>query len=125
MPRRIGDVRLSNTGLGIAGAARGRDAITAIVASNLDYILALEYGHSAQAPAGMVRINKARIQAIGRQALRRAAGQTSDPREALLMSVVETALAAEAIIATDTPVDTGTAKNSWTVRLPREAGGVL
>lgn len=124
MARRIGDVLLTKSGLGFSGG-KGKDRIQAIVASNLSYILALEYGHSTQAPAGMVRVNRARIQAIGRDSMRLATASTNDPFEALLMAVVDTALAAEAIIAEETPVDTGTAKNSWTVRLPREAGGVL
>ncbi len=38
--------------------------------NNLPYAIALEYGHSDQAPGGMVRITQARFQQIVEEAIR-------------------------------------------------------
>lgn len=125
MPEQIGDVRMSKNGVLFGGGPRGKSEVRASLSSNLVYILALEYGHSTQAPVGMVRVNRARIRSIARGELRHAIATNDDPQEAILQAVVGTVLGAEAIIVEDTPVDTGTAKNSWTTRMPKEAGGSL
>lgn len=41
----------------------------AYIANNLPYAIELEYGHSTQAPAGMVRITVERFQSIVREAI--------------------------------------------------------
>ena len=43
---------------------------TAFIVNNLPYAIPLEYGHSDQAPGGMVRITLARFQAIVEEAIR-------------------------------------------------------
>ncbi|WP_040263673.1 HK97 gp10 family phage protein [Pseudomonas massiliensis] len=43
---------------------------TAYIVNNLPYAIPLEYGHSEQAPSGMVRITLARFQAIVEEAIR-------------------------------------------------------
>ena len=43
---------------------------TAYIVNNLPYAIPLEYGHSDQAPGGMVRITLARFQAIVEEAIR-------------------------------------------------------
>ncbi|MBA6129366.1 hypothetical protein [Pseudomonas juntendi] len=43
---------------------------TAYIVNNLPYAVPLEYGHSTQAPAGMVRVTLANFQAIVDQAIR-------------------------------------------------------
>ncbi|MEB2514791.1 HK97 gp10 family phage protein [Pseudomonas sp. YuFO20] len=43
---------------------------TAYLINNLPYAIPLEYGHSTQAPQGMVRVTLARFQAIVNQAVR-------------------------------------------------------
>lgn len=43
---------------------------TAYIVNNLPYAIPLEYGHSDQAPGGMVRITLARFQQIVEQAIR-------------------------------------------------------
>nr|DAH87064.1 MAG TPA: tail component [Caudoviricetes sp.] len=47
-----------------------RAGITAFIVNNLPYAIALEYGHSDQAPGGMVRITQARFQQIVEEAIR-------------------------------------------------------
>lgn len=48
---------------------------TAFLYNNLIYAVPLEYGHSRQSPAGMVRITAARFQEIVQQAIREVADQ--------------------------------------------------
>lgn len=47
---------------------------TAYLVNNLIYAIPLEYGHSQQAPAGMVRITKENFQAIVEQVVREVSG---------------------------------------------------
>lgn len=48
---------------------------TAYIYNNLIYSIPLEYGHSRQSPAGMVRITAARFKEIVQQAIREVADQ--------------------------------------------------
>lgn len=48
---------------------------TAYIYNNLIYAIPLEYGHSTQSPAGMVRITQARFQEIVQRAIREVADQ--------------------------------------------------
>ncbi len=48
---------------------------TAYIYNNLIYAIPLEYGHSRQSPAGMVRITAARFQQIVQQAIQEVADQ--------------------------------------------------
>lgn len=54
----------------VAGVQHLTFGQTAYLVSNLPYAVALEYGHSQQAPAGMVRITKEGFQQIVDQAIR-------------------------------------------------------
>ncbi|WP_054898924.1 MULTISPECIES: HK97 gp10 family phage protein [Pseudomonas] len=47
-----------------------RAGTTAFIVNNLPYAIPLEYGHSDQAPGGMVRITQARFQQIVEEAIR-------------------------------------------------------
>lgn len=47
-----------------------RAGTTAFIVNNLPYAIPLEYGHSDQAPGGMVRITQARFQQIVLEAIR-------------------------------------------------------
>ena len=47
-----------------------RAGSTAFIVNNLPYAIPLEYGHSDQAPGGMVRITQARFQQIVEEAIR-------------------------------------------------------
>ena len=47
-----------------------RAGTTAFIVNNLPYAIPLEYGHSDQAPDGMVRITQARFQQIVEEAIR-------------------------------------------------------
>ncbi|MNJ81742.1 hypothetical protein D3C77_807050 [compost metagenome] len=44
---------------------------TAFIVNNLPYAIPLEYGHSSQAPAGMVRVTLANFQRIVDEAIRK------------------------------------------------------
>ncbi|KFE50143.1 HK97 gp10 family phage protein [Pseudomonas syringae] len=57
----------------VAGVQHLTFGQTAYLVSNLPYAIALEYGHSQQALAGMVRITKERFQDIVAQAIREVA----------------------------------------------------
>ncbi|WP_024696150.1 hypothetical protein [Pseudomonas syringae] len=57
----------------VAGAQDLTFGQTAYIVNNLIYAIPLEYGHSQQALAGMVRITQERFQAIVAQALREVA----------------------------------------------------
>lgn len=65
--------RLDPSGQGIIADvtqhAGGLGSLTYLV-NNLEYATAIEYGHSMQAPEGMVRINFARIKSIIEQSAR-------------------------------------------------------
>lgn len=66
--------RLDKTGLeavsDILAAIPKEGDITMYLTNNLPYIVPLEYGHSDQAPSGMVRKNIARLEQIISEAIR-------------------------------------------------------
>lgn len=94
------------------------------VSNNVEYIWALEYGHSGQAPEGMIRRN---LNAFGYmvdeeiQAGFDTYGAT-DIRKAILAGTSTATLRVMRAIADKTPVDTGRAKGGWTATLPGTIG---
>lgn len=54
----------------VDGAIQFRAGMTAFIVNNLPYAIELEYGHSDQAPGGMVRITLERFQQIVLEAIR-------------------------------------------------------
>lgn len=113
--RRIGDVKVRLTKLFSKGDP---PEVQGSVTSNLIYILPLEYGHSGQAPSGMLRPNLRRIGALARGELQHSLAVLDDPTEALLMAVTGATSAALAVIVEATPVDKGAARLSWRARYP-------
>ncbi len=98
--------------------------IVGLVASNLDYIHALEMGHSGQAPVGMVGAFEAEYLQILDDEVGHALGAgASDLHTALTDAVTAATLRTQRAIVERTPVDTGTAKASWTVVLPSGGTG--
>ena len=93
------------------------DEVQALITSNLEYILPLEDGYSPQAPEGMVDVNLPNIRRLFEHDVGRLDFATATERD-MRKVVTEAALFGLAEIATDTPVDTGRAKGSWTVVLP-------
>lgn len=54
----------------VAGAIEFKAGQTAFIVNNLPYSIPLEFGHSTQAPGGMVRVTVARFQQIVLEAIR-------------------------------------------------------
>ncbi|WP_095110561.1 hypothetical protein [Pseudomonas sp. Irchel 3E20] len=54
----------------VAGAIEFKAGQTAFIVNNLPYAIPLEFGHSTQAPGGMVRVTVARFQQIVLEAIR-------------------------------------------------------
>ncbi|WJM93376.1 hypothetical protein QDY63_11015 [Pseudomonas brenneri] len=54
----------------VAGAIEFKAGETAFIVNNLPYAIPLEFGHSTQAPGGMVRVTVARFQQIVLEAIR-------------------------------------------------------
>ena len=54
----------------VAGAIEFKAGQTAFIVNNLPYAIPLEFGHSSQAPSGMVRVTVARFQQIVLEAIR-------------------------------------------------------
>lgn len=54
----------------VAGAIEFKAGETAFIVNNLPYAIPLEFGHSTQAPGGMVRVTVARFQQIVMEAIR-------------------------------------------------------
>lgn len=54
----------------VAGAIEFKAGQTAFIINNLPYAIPLEFGHSTQAPGGMVRVTVARFQQIVLEAIR-------------------------------------------------------
>lgn len=54
----------------VAGAIEFKAGQTAFIVNNLSYAIPLEFGHSTQAPGGMVRVTVARFQQIVLEAIR-------------------------------------------------------
>ncbi|OPA88706.1 hypothetical protein BFW86_16825 [Pseudomonas fluorescens] len=54
----------------VAGAIEFNAGETAFIVNNLPYAIPLEFGHSSQAPSGMVRVTVARFQQIVLEAIR-------------------------------------------------------
>lgn len=95
------------------------DGVEATISSNLTYILALEYGHSEQAPLGMVRRYRNEYRAILREELQEALYRTGyDHFAAARAGITEASLRILVRIVDRTPVDTGRAKGSWILTLP-------
>jgi hypothetical protein len=96
------------------------DNIVGIISSNLEYILALEYGHSqGQAPTGMIRNFSREHDAILLAELTHALEvYRHDVRKAVKAGVSMATLEIMRAIAERTPVDTGRAKGSWIATLP-------
>lgn len=93
--------------------------VEAVISSNLKYILALEYGHSQQAPVGIIRRYRNEYRAILREELQEALYRTGyDYAAAARAGITESALRILVKIVERTPVDTGRAKGSWIVTLP-------
>jgi hypothetical protein len=88
------------------------------ILSNLEYIMPLEWGHSGQAPQGMVGAFINDYQDWFVAELRIALDTSDDLPKALEAGVTMAALQILRAIADRTPVDTGRAKNSWDVVLP-------
>ena len=103
------------------------DDNSATISSNLAYILALEYGHSKQAPLGMIRKYRNEYRAIVYEELQEALYATRyDYDAAARAGITQAALRVLVKIVERTPVDTGRAKGSWIVTLPggkTQAGG--
>lgn len=55
----------------VAGAIEFKAGQTAFIVNNLPYAIPLEFGHSTQAPGGMVRVTLARFQQIVEEAIRK------------------------------------------------------
>lgn len=100
--------------------ARALQGVYAVISSNLEYILALEYGHSQkQAPGGMIRLYRGVYRRILEESLQNALYATGyDFQAAAKLGVTEAALRILNEIVARTPVDTGRAKGSWVVTLP-------
>lgn len=98
---------------------RALHQVTAVISSNLEYMMALEYGHSNQAPQGMVRIYATEYQVILEANLQHAlVTYQGDLVKAAKAGVTFGALEIMRAIADRTPVDTGRAKNDWIVTTP-------
>lgn len=54
----------------VSGAIEFKAGMTAFIVNNLPYAIPLEFGHSTQAPGGMVRVTVARFQQIVLEAIR-------------------------------------------------------
>lgn len=54
----------------VAGVIEFKAGQTAFIVNNLPYAIPLEFGHSTQAPGGMVRVTVARFQQIVQEAIR-------------------------------------------------------
>ncbi len=95
------------------------------VTSNLEYMLALEYGHSSQAPSGWVRRNRDAYARLLRGEIEYALRiYPNDPIRAIYggMALGTMGITRQVVdgVPTDvgTPVDTGRAKGSWVARVP-------
>lgn len=101
--------------------------------TNLIYMMPLEGirldgsnrpGHSPQAPAGMVRINMPQIDTNFYRAMVDAveeASQGGNIADLLDEALIDGIMYAAQEIVTDTPIDTGRARNEWRVILPDDS----
>lgn len=102
--------------------ARALENVEAVISSNLNYMLALEYGHSAQAPGGMVRNYSGEYQTMLEANLRDAlATYPNDIKKAARAGITFGALEIMRAIVERTPVDTGRAKGSWIMTPPGQS----
>lgn len=74
-PSRETPERIDKTGTlaldaGATVIAQARAGTSIYIMSNLPYAIPIEYGHSTQAPAGMVRVTVAEFEAVARDAVR-------------------------------------------------------
>lgn len=122
MPR-FGDLQVAR-GLLFSGLGDSNPAgIEAQVVNHIRYILSLEYGHSQQAPNGMLRTNMGRLENAARVFMQRHLAENPDnPGRALELAVAEAAQFALKVLVEATPVDTGAAKREWRVIGPRARG---
>jgi hypothetical protein len=95
-------------------------AIRGTVSNNLAYILRLmEYGHSAQLPAGWLRGRQDTLRDLLAGEVRHALTVIPDDvLRAVTAGVSTGTLAIARDVATHTPVDTGRAKGAWVARPP-------
>lgn len=113
------DVRLTADLMDLFNEGQQLQDVSALVSSNLEYILALEYGHSQQAPDGMVRRRYAAHRGMLVEELEEAFREHGlDILKAGQAGVSFAALRIMRDIADKTPVDTGRAKGAWIATLP-------
>jgi hypothetical protein len=93
--------------------------VSGSILSNLEYIIPLEYGHSKQAPQGMVGKYVSEYRGFIKEAFNRVyPSKTQDLQRAMVYAITEATNRAMRAIADRTPVDTGRAKGSWTASTP-------
>jgi predicted Zn-dependent protease len=89
----------------------------ATITSNLAYILALEYGHSRQAPDGMYRRQLNALGYMLEEEMLEAVREFGITQQALDVGIARGAERILVALVEATPVDTGRAKGSWVMRL--------
>lgn len=114
----MGEVRFSNRLQKLFEEARNLQEVKGVVSNNLEYILALEYGHSLQAPDGMVRRRKLAHDYMLQEEVAHAFKASGSIQRAMEAGVASATLRVMRDVSDATPVDTGRAKNAWTATLP-------